>query len=144
MSNFAQKHTKITSFYLLEANPQLKAQLRHHSKWKKAVLIIPLLASEYKDETNRPVFENILKQLRSASYLSRIIFGLDRADPDDVRELARLIDRYELKSGLIQYNDGAGFSSIYDKLSQAGFGLEMPGKGRNMFLSFGIASGASL
>jgi len=139
MSNFAQKHTKITSFYLLETNPNLKAHLRHHSKWKKAVLIIPLLASEYKDEANRPVFENILKQLRSASYLSRIILGLDQAEPDDVRELARLIDRYELKNCLIQYNDGPGFSSIYDKLSQAGFGLEMRGKGRNMFLSFGIA-----
>jgi len=140
MSNFAQKHTKITTFYLLtKSNPGLKSQLRHHSKWKKAVLVVPLLASEYMTTEKRPVFENILKQLRSASYLSRIIFGLDQAEMKDVQELARLLERYELKNCLIQHNDGPGFSSIYEKLSQAGFGLDVPGKGRNMFLSFGIA-----
>ena len=140
MSNFAQKHTKITTFYLLsKSHPTLKAELRHHCRWKKAVLTVPLLASEYTNAENRPVFENILKQPRSASYLSRIIFGLDQAEEADARELARLLHRYELKNCLIQHNDGPGFSSIYDKLSEAGFGLEMRGKGRNMFLSFGIA-----
>jgi glucosyl-3-phosphoglycerate synthase len=140
MSNFAQKHTKITTFYLLtKSNPNLKAELRHHSKWKKAVLVVPLLASEFTNVENRPVFENILKQLRTASYLSRIILGLDQADTADVRDLARLLDRYELKNCLIQHNDGPGFSAIYDKLSQAGFNLDVRGKGRNMFLSFGIA-----
>jgi glucosyl-3-phosphoglycerate synthase len=139
MSNFAQKHTKITTFYLLtKSNPKLKSELRQHSKWKKAVLVMPLLASEYTDVQNRPVFENILKELRSASYLSRIILGLDQADTADVRELARLIDRYEIKNSLIQHNDGPGFSPIYDKLSEAGFNLDVQGKGRNMFLSFGI------
>jgi glucosyl-3-phosphoglycerate synthase len=140
VSNFAQKHTKITTFYLLtKSNPNLKAELRHHSRWKKAVLVVPLLASEFTDVENRPVFENILKQLRTASYLSRIILGLDQADTADVRELARLLDRYELRNCLIQHNDGPGFSAIYDKLSQAGFNLDVRGKGRNMFLSFGIA-----
>ena len=140
MSNFAQKHTKITTFYLLtKSNPPMKSELRHHSKWKKAVLVMPLLASEYTDVQNRPVFENILKQLRSASYLSRIILGLDQADKADVRELARLLDHYEIKNCLIQHNDGPNFSLIYDKLSEAGFNLDLRGKGRNMFLSFGIA-----
>ncbi len=140
MSNFAQKHTKVTTFYLLtKSNPTLKSELRHHSKWKKAVLVVPLLASEYMTPEKRPVFENILKQLRSASYLSRIIFGLDQAKQEEVRQLERLLERYEVKNALIQYNDGPGFSSIYDKLSQAGFALDVRGKGRNMFLSFGIA-----
>lgn len=140
MSNFAQKHTKITTFYLLtKSNPRLKSELRHYSKWKKAVLVMPLLASEYTDRENRPVFENILKQLRSASYLSRIILGLDQAGTDDVQELAHLLHHYELKNCLIQHNDGPGFSAIYDKLSDAGFNLDVRGKGRNMFLSFGIA-----
>jgi len=140
MSNFSQKHTKITTFYLLsKTHPTLKSELRHHSKWKKAVLIIPLLASEFTDPANRPVFENILKQLRSVSFLSRIIFGLDRASEADVRDLAGLLTQCGLKNCLIQYNDGPGFSSIYEKLSEAGFGLDVRGKGRNMFLSFGIA-----
>jgi glucosyl-3-phosphoglycerate synthase len=140
MSNFAQKDTKITTFHLLvDQHGDLKTELRQHAKWKKAVLIIPLLASEYTDSENRPVFENILKQLRSASYLSRIILGLDQAKEADVRMLADLVSRHGLRNCLIQHNDGPGFSAIYDKLSEAGFALVLRGKGRNMFLSFGIS-----
>jgi glucosyl-3-phosphoglycerate synthase len=60
MSDFAQKHTRICTFYLLnDQNPQMEFELLQFSKWKKAVLIIPLLASEYTLSENRPVFENI-------------------------------------------------------------------------------------
>lgn len=140
MSNFAQKHTKISTLYLLtDENPNMELELLHHSKWRKTVLIIPLLASEYTHPENRPVFENIVRQLSSATYLSQIIFGLDRASQDDARELAGILNRNHVQNYLIQHNDGPGFSSIYQKLSDAGFSLDEPGKGRNMFMSFGIA-----
>jgi glucosyl-3-phosphoglycerate synthase len=140
MSNFAQKHSRITNFYLFTGgNPEMKNELLQHSKWKKAVLIVPLLATEFTDPDNRPVFHNILQELRDATYLSRIIFGLDKATEDEVRELSALLKHFELKNSLIQHNDGEGFSEIYNKLSNAGFRMDVPGKGRNMFLSFGIA-----
>ena len=140
MSNFAQKHTKITSFYLLSRDaPKMKHELIHHSKWKKAVLVVPLLASEFTDPENRPVFERIVRQLRSASYLSEIIFGLDRATLDDAQDLSRILQDNGIQQYTIQHNDGPGFSSVYQRLSDAGFGLNEPGKGKNMFLSFGIA-----
>jgi glucosyl-3-phosphoglycerate synthase len=41
--------------------------------------MIPVLASEYTDPANLPVFENILKQLVRVAYISHVIFGLDRA-----------------------------------------------------------------
>jgi len=140
MSNFAQKHTRISTFHLLsDENPQMELELLHHSKWKKAVLIIPLLATEFTSPENRPVFENMAQQLSSATYLSQIIFGLDRASVEEAYDLAGLLNRFGVKNYLIQHNDGPGFSSIYQKLSDAGFGLDEPGKGRNMFMSFGIA-----
>ncbi|MGC9325050.1 MAG: hypothetical protein ACP5G0_09930 [Desulfomonilia bacterium] len=140
MSNFAQKHTRISTLYLLsEESPQMEIELLHHSKWKKAVLIIPLLASEYMSPENRPVFENMAHHLSSASYLSQIIFGLDKAEVEDAHELARILNHHGVKNYLIQHNDGPGFSSIYQQISDAGFGLTEPGKGRNMFMSFGIA-----
>ena len=94
---------------------------------------------EYTLPENRPVFENIVKHLSSASYLSQIIFGLDKGTADDARELAGILNRYNVQNYLIQHNDGPGFSSIYHKLSEAGFRIDQPGKGRNMFMSFGIA-----
>jgi glucosyl-3-phosphoglycerate synthase len=140
MSNFAQKHTKICTFYLLnDQNPQMELELMQYSKWKKAVLVIPLLASEFTESENRPVFENIARQLSEANYLSQIIFGLDQAGKEDALDLASILKDSGVKNYLIQHNDGEGFSSIYRKLSDAGFGFQKPGKGRNMFLSFGIA-----
>ena len=103
------------------------------------MLVVPTLATEFTLEKNRPVFNNIIAQLRKVSYLSKIIFGLDGATDDEVLQLADILNEYRLKNYLIQHNQGAGFTSIYNKLADAGFGLNQPGKGRNMFMSFGVA-----
>ncbi len=102
-------------------------------------MIIPLLASEFTDSSNLPVFENILRQLKDATYLSQIIFGLDGASESDAFLLQKLIQKYGIRNSLIQWNNGPGFNSIYDQLNEAGFHILEPGKGKNMFLSFGIA-----
>ena len=117
----------------------MRKELQLHSKWKKTVLIVPLLASEFSKPDRQPVFENILKQLKGVPYLSDIIFGLDRATENEALLLRELIEEHKLKNYLIQWNDGPGFKSIYDKLNDAGFNISEPGKGKNMFLSFGIA-----
>jgi len=117
----------------------LKSQLRLHSKWKKTVLIIPLLASEYTEPANLPVFRNILNQLKGVTYLSSIIFGLDKATEEEAFALKGLIKTSGIRNYLIQWNDGPGFSGIYRQLNEAGFNIHQPGKGKNMFLSFGIA-----
>jgi glucosyl-3-phosphoglycerate synthase len=103
------------------------------------VLIIPLLASEYNDPANLPVFRNILRQLKGVTYLSTIIFGLDKATEADASDLKNLIKGSGIRNYLIQWNDGPGFSGIYTQLNEAGFNISEPGKGKNMFLSFGIA-----
>lgn len=102
-------------------------------------MIIPLLASEFTDPNNFNVFENILKQLKDVTYLSQIILGLDRATEEEAFRLRDLLKKYGIRNHLIQWNDGPGFNSIYNQLSEAGFHIQEPGKGRNMFLSFGIA-----
>ena len=85
------------------------------------------------------MFENILRQLRDITYLSQIIFGLDRASEGETFLLRDLIKKYGIRNHLIQWNDSPGFSSIYNQLNEAGFDFLEPGKGKNMFLSFGIA-----
>ncbi len=102
-------------------------------------MIIPLLASEYTKSDNLPIFQNILRQLKAVTYVSRIIFGLDQATEKDALVLRDLIRWAGIKNYLIQWNDGPGFSSIYKQLNDAEFNIGEPGKGKNMFLSFGIA-----
>lgn len=103
------------------------------------MLIVPLLATEYTNPDNLPIFQNILKQLKNVSYLSTIIFGLDGAGEKDLFRLRDLIRDAGIVEYLIQWNDGPGFSAIYKQLNDAGFKIHERGKGRNMFLSFGIA-----
>ena len=85
------------------------------------------------------MFRNILRNLRNVGYLSSIIFGLDRATEEDALRLRDLITATGIKHYLIQWNDGPGFSGIYQQLNEAGFNISEPGKGKNMFISFGIA-----
>ena len=101
--------------------------------------MIPTLATEYTDPDNLPVFRNILRQLKDMGYVSNIIFGLDGATEEEAFHLRDLISTAGLRHGLVQWNDGEGFSGIYAKLTEAGFNISEPGKGKNMFLSFGIA-----
>jgi len=102
-------------------------------------LIIPLLSREFTVPDNLPVFENILRQLRHITYLSKIIFGLDSASEEEAFQLRDLIKKHGIRNYLIQWNNGSGFRSIYKQLNEAGFNIQDPGKGKNMFLSFGIA-----
>jgi len=100
---------------------------------------VPLLATEFTDAENAPVFRNILKQLKAVTYLSTIIFGLDNATEEEAHQLSELVSSFGIRNYLIQWNDGPGFSGIYAQLNDAGFNFSEPGKGKNMFLSFGIA-----
>ena len=78
MIDFSQTCRNITTLYLVDKNQQnLSPKLRAGVRGKKAVLVIPTLATEFTEEENRPVFINILKQLKKTSYLKKIIFGLD-------------------------------------------------------------------
>jgi glucosyl-3-phosphoglycerate synthase len=140
MSDFSQKHMKVTNLYLLGRDTRyLRPRLRLRARNKRPVLVIPTLATEFTHEENRPVFENIVSELRNLTYLNHIIFGLDAATDDEALLLADILKKGGLKNFLIQHNQGPGFTGIYDQFSQAGFGLNQPGKGRNMFISFGVA-----
>jgi glucosyl-3-phosphoglycerate synthase len=140
MSDFSQKHMKVTNLYLLGRDTRyLRPRLRLRARKKMPVLVIPTLATEFTLEENMPVFEHIVSQLRNVSYLNHIIFGLDAATDDEAFLLAEILKKGGLKNYLIQHNQGAGFTGIYDQFSQAGFGLTELGKGRNMFISFGVA-----
>ncbi len=140
MLSFAQKNTKITTLHLLNKDLQdLRPRLRSASRGKRTVLVVPTLVTEFTLQENKPVFLNILKQLSKISYLYRIIFGLDKATDEEALELAGLMKKYKIKNYIIQHNEGAAFKKLYREFNDDGFRLEQIGKGRNMFMSFGIA-----
>ncbi len=140
MPSFAQTHSRVTTYYLLQEDPNLRERLVRAARWKKPVLIVPALASEFTMAENRPVFENIVRELAQADYLAHIIFGLDAASESDVNACIDILQEAGLTSYVIQWNDGPAISRIYQTLQEAGFDLSRRGKGRNVFMSFGVAS----
>ena len=139
MPSFAQTHARVTSYYILQEQQDILQPLVHAGRWKKSVLIVPALASEFTDPENRPVFENIVAELAGAKYLAQVIFGLDQASEADVRLCIDICRQNKLKNFIIQWNDGPAISGIYDMLEEGGFDLSRRGKGRNVFMSFGVA-----
>lgn len=139
MPSFAQTHSRVTTYYLLEEDRDLRKALISAARWQKPVLFIPALASEYTDPENRPVFTKIVSQLSEARYLAQVIFGLDQASEDDVRDLVGILKRADLKNYSLQWNDGEAFKGVYAELQANGFDLSQRGKGRNVFMGFGVA-----
>ncbi|MEW5724056.1 MAG: hypothetical protein AB1896_13180 [Thermodesulfobacteriota bacterium] len=139
MTNFAQKHTQMTTFYQMTDETALQKQLVGLSRWKKPVLIIPALATEFTDPASRPVFEHILRELVGAKYLARIIIGVDQGVEGDIQLLRRILAAQGLRNFFIQWNDGPGFSSLYQRLGKSGIELSVRGKGRNLFMGFGVS-----
>jgi glucosyl-3-phosphoglycerate synthase len=140
MINFSQKCRDITTLYLVDKDqPKLGPKLRAALQGKKAILVIPTLATEFTDEENRPVFKNILKQLSKVSYLRKIIFGLDAATDAEALELAALLEEYGIRNYILQHNEGERFRELYKRIDNLSTAFRQPGKGRNMFMSFGIA-----
>lgn len=139
MPNFSQQSTSITTFHILnKESDHLQDRLRAKAQKHKAMLVVPCLATEFTQEETRPVFRNILNQLAGIDYVDRIIFGLDKGTVEDEALLAGLLKEHGLDRALIQWNDGPEFKPVYDELNEAGLDVSMPGKGRNMFMSFGL------
>jgi glucosyl-3-phosphoglycerate synthase len=139
MPSFAQTHARVTTYYVLQDKQDVLQQLVHAARWKKPVLIVPALASEFSDPENLPVFENIVSELAGAKYLAHVIFGLDQASEDDVRHCINICRERGLHNFIIQWNDGPAISGIYQMLQDGGFDLSRRGKGRNVFMGFGVA-----
>jgi glucosyl-3-phosphoglycerate synthase len=139
MPSFAQTHSRVTTYFLLDKDQDLTQKLIHLARWKKPVLIVPALASEFTDPQNRPVFDNIVKHLAGAQYLAHVIFGLDQATEDDVKDCIGICKKHGLDNYVIQWNDGPAISSVYQELQDSGFDLSRRGKGRNVFMGFGVA-----
>ena len=139
MPSFAQTHSRVTTYYNLREDAEILDRLKHMSRWKKPVLIVPALATEFTDPDNRPVFENIVQELATADYLAHVIFGLDGASENDVRQCISILKSRGLQNYVIQWNDGAAFRGIYQTLEELGIDLSRRGKGRNVFMSFGVA-----
>lgn len=61
MPSFAQTNAHVITYCFLQDDQDIKPRLAQAARWKKPVLIVPALASEFNNSANRPVFTNIVR-----------------------------------------------------------------------------------
>lgn len=113
----------------------LEKELEEFSKRRGMVLLLPALYSEF--ET--PAMHLIIEELKSVTYLYKIVLGLDQATKEQFEKVKKLMSVLPCQVDVL-WNDGPRIKELYNDLTAEGFpGLTTPGKGRNVWTMLGYA-----
>lgn len=139
MSDFFQNGI-ITTLHSLHRRPieALEEELRGFSKQRPMALILPSLYSELEG----PALPKIVENLKSATYISNIIIGLDDADQGSFEKARRFFEPLPQQKHILWHN-GRRLKTIHSELEQKGLSPQQPGKGRNVWYCMGYALGIS-
>ncbi len=111
---------------------EIENELYEISTKRKMVLLLPALVSEF----DTPAMPKILSELKQVSYLDKIVLSLDRADEGQFKRVKKIMA--EVSSGVrIVWHDGPRLQALYKELRGNDFKLEVPGKGRSVWMTLG-------
>jgi len=111
----------------------LEGELSIFSQRHRMVLLLPALYSEFQT----PAMHKIIEELQDATYLHKIILGLDQATREQFEEVKKLMSVLPCRVDVL-WNDGPRIKELYAELTAEGFpGLDTPGKGRNVWTMIG-------
>ena len=134
MPDFAQRGP-ITTLHDLgrTTSGQLEELLRRSVDTYPIGLVLPITASDMRAEP----FGKIVEELAKADYLDTSVIVLNRADTtDDYREALERI-RPMGPSAKLLWTDGPRGRAATEDLTDAGFDVSTPGKGRAVWFAFG-------
>lgn len=110
----------------------LEEEMQAFAKSRKMVLVLPALHSEFEG----PAMPRILREIKGITYLSRIVLSLDRAERSQFEKVRSLMEQIpgEVK---VVWHDGPRMRALYRELRRSGFWLDIPGKGRSVWMTLG-------
>ncbi len=134
MADFSQKGSVTTLHDLgTVGRDHLEGLLNQATRDSKLGLILPVTA----DDMRAAPFARIVGELKGVEYLEHIVVVLDRAPSlDDFQEARSIVGQLGPLARIL-WTDGARVSKLYETLNEAGFSLNMPGKGRAVWTAFG-------
>ncbi|MCE5265129.1 MAG: glycosyl transferase [Deltaproteobacteria bacterium] len=133
MADFCQNGV-ITTLQKLRERPveDIEQELRMISQKRRIVLLLPALVTEFGGEA----MPRIIDELKKVEYLHKIVLSLDRADERQFRDIQRLMSVLPAEVRVI-WHDGPRMQALLKELMAAEFKLEIPGKGRSVWMSLG-------
>ena len=133
MSDFHQ-NGNIAQFHNLRTRPieELIYELETFTQTRKITLILPSLYSELEG----PALARILDALSGATYLHRIIIGLDQANEAQFRMARDFFSRLPQAHDVI-WNGSPRMQAFWQRLEAHGIGPIEDGKGKNVWTAIG-------
>jgi glucosyl-3-phosphoglycerate synthase len=124
----------IATLQRLKARPveQIEDELRLISLKRRMVLLLPALVTEF----DTPSMPGIIKELKSVDYLNKVVLSLDRADEEQFRQVRKTMSGLNADVRVV-WHDGPRLQKLYDELRANDFQLEIPGKGRSVWMTIG-------
>jgi len=111
---------------------EIDLELKKVSGERKMVLLLPALFSEFKG----PAMPRIIEKLKGIDYLYKIVLSLDRADEAQFLQAKNMMASLPVDVQVI-WHDGPRMKRLLGELAAADFQMEIPGKGRSVWISIG-------
>jgi len=133
MADFYQ-HGMIATLQKLKDRPveHIEEELRLISLKRRMVLLLPALVTEF----DTPSMPGIIDELTNVTYLNKIVLSLDRASWDQFEEVKKKMSVLPSEVKVV-WHDGPRLQRFYDELRANDFQLEVPGKGRSVWMTIG-------
>lgn len=110
----------------------LERQLTVLAQVRRITLVLPSLFSELETDA----LNNIVEELRGATYINHVVIGLDRADKEQFEFARQYFSRLPQPHDIL-WNDGPKLKAIDRRLHEANLAPTEPGKGRNVWYCIG-------
>ncbi|KAA0258977.1 glycosyl transferase [Deferribacter autotrophicus] len=110
----------------------IEAEISQFIDKRKIALLLPALYSEFE----RPAMYTIIEELKKAHFIDTVVLSLDQANEEQFLHVKKIMS--ELPQNVkIVWNHGKKIQALYSKLIQQGFPLNIPGKGRVVWMALG-------
>jgi len=139
MADFFQNGVITTMQNLKDRSAEeLDADIETYAQKRKVALLLPALYSEFE----RPAMYKIIDELKHVQCLETIVLSLDQANKQQFLEVKKIMSVLPQEVKIV-WNHGERIQSLYDELLKEGFPLNIPGKGRVVWVALGyiLASG---
>ena len=133
MADFYQNGVITTIQNIKKRNiDDFEKDLLENARNRKIALLLPSLYSEFE----RPAMYKILEELKLTRSVHMIVLSLDQANKQQFLEVKNIMKDLPQKVRII-WNHGDRIQSLYDELIKEGFPLNIPGKGRVVWMALG-------
>jgi len=134
MGDFYQTGVITTLHRLGRRGPRaLEAELREYARHKPIALLLPSLYQEIEG----PALPRILEALRDVDYVHEIVVTLGRADAEQFARAREFFGALPQRTRIL-WNDGPRIQALYAELEREGISAGEEGKGRAVWLGFGL------